>query len=458
MEPEEEQGTWVRLECGKSCKDISILGSHQQSHTRSLVCSEHGGHGEVNSRQEKLYRCSECEEDFGDLMALNCHQREQKCGNLDQRMECGQPVLDTSALMLHQERQLGGKAHECLQPKGASNPELDIVGHQKNRTEEPSDAALTGPQEVLAGEDTSKKRARSSFSQGKPLEGQPFCGSSGFSAHQGTITDDNTSSNKPQRIPIGSSGGLPQSHSSPSLEEDESCLHPQDGCRAKSPLNVSSFKEASIRALISPRTSILDKSSPVSTVMTALIQQSSTKPYKCHECEQSFATAAGLSHHQIGHTKECWLKCPECGQGFPERWALMQHQMDHRVEKDGAHNPSSPKQNCSKDRGDPELGENLTGFSAILLQRGNRISERSTLLRPKDHGADGKQTLADALETSESYFNLDLGKSPCCGGLLAQHHIRPDKGRYFVRSEPRKISRNSSLLLHHLQNHTVEKP
>ncbi|XP_034275737.1 zinc finger protein 629-like isoform X1 [Pantherophis guttatus] len=458
MEPEEAQGAWVRLECGKSCKDISILGSHQQSHRRSLVCSEHG-HGEVNFRQEKLYRCSECEQDFGDLLALTCHQREQKCGNLDQCMECGQPVVDTSALTLHQERQLGDKAHERLQPKEASSPELDIAVHQKNRTEEPSDTALTDPQEVLTGQETSKESALSSFNQGKPLEDQLFCGCSGFSAHQGTIMDDNTSNNKPQRIPMGPSGGLPQSHSSPSLQEDESCLHPQEGCRAKSPLDVSSFKEASICALISPRSSILDKSSPVSTVMTALIQQSSTKPYKCHECEQSFVTAAGLSHHQIGHTKERWLKCPECGQGFPERWALIQHQMDHRVEKDkGAHNPSSPKQNCSKDRGNPELGENFTGFSAILLQRGNHISERSMLLRPKDHGADGKQTLADALETSESYFNLDLGKTPRSGGLLAQHHIRPDKGRYFVHSEPRKISRNSSLLLHHLQNHTVEKP
>ncbi|XP_026539264.1 zinc finger protein 629-like [Notechis scutatus] len=459
MEPEETQAAWVRLECGKSCKDISILGRHQQSPRRSLVCSEHG-QGEVNSRPDKLYQCSECDQEFGDLLALTCHQREQKCGQLDQCMECGQLVVDTSALMLHQERQLGDKGHECLQPKEASSPELDIAVHQKNRTEEPSDTALTELQEVFAEEETSKESVLCSFSQGKPLEGQPFCGSSsGLSVHQRTNLDDNSSNNKPQRISMGPSGGLPQSHSSLSLQEDESCLHPQDGCRTKSPLDVSSFKEASIRARISQRTSNLDKSSPVSTVMTALIQQSSTKPYKCHECEQSFATAAGLSHHQIGHTKERLLKCPECGQGFPERWALIQHQKVHTVEKDRrAHNPPSPKQNCSKDRESPELGENFTGFSAILLQRGNHISERSMLLRPNDHGADGKQTLAESLETTESYFSLDLGKSPRSGGLLAQHHIRPDKGRYFVRSEPRKISRNSSLLLHHLQNHTVEKP
>lgn len=452
VEPEEAQGAWVRLECGKSCKDISILGSHQQSHRGPLVCSGHG-HGELTSRQGKLYQCSECEQDFGDLLAPTCHQREQKCGKLDQCVECGQALVDTSAQMLHQERQLGDKAHECLQPKETSSPELDVAVHQKNWTEESSDIALTEPQEVFPEEETSKESALSRVNQGKPLEGQLFCGSSG------TNQDDNTSNNKPQRIPMGPSGGLLESHSPPSLQEDESCLKPQEGCRSKSPLDVSSFKESSIRARIPQRTSILDKSSPVSTEMTALIQQLSTKPYKCHECEQSFATAAELAHHQIGHVKERLLKCPECGQGFPERWALIQHQMDHTVEKDrGAHNPPPPKQNCSKDRESPELGENFTGISAILLQGGNYISERSTLLRPKDPGVDGKQTLADALETTESYFNLDLGKSPCSGGVFAQHHIRPDKGRYFVRSEPRKISRNSSLLLHHLQNHTVEKP
>ncbi|KAL8176510.1 UNVERIFIED_CONTAM: hypothetical protein K2H54_035832 [Gekko kuhli] len=195
--------------------------------------------------------------------------------------------------------------------------------------------------------------------------------------------------------------------------------------------------------------------------MAALIRLPSTKPYKCHDCKQSFVDATGLSRHQIGHMKDKLLKCPECAMGFPDRLALIRHQMEHTAEKlKGVQKQTKNHRGKERDHGSPlEFGESFTEISAILLQRGTPVSERGTPQRLKNRGTDRKQNSGDVSEMTEPpYFRLDLGKASGASSVLAQRHAQQDRGKYIAHPESGKISRNSSMLLRHLQNHTAEKP
>ncbi|XP_062992984.1 uncharacterized protein LOC134405669 [Elgaria multicarinata webbii] len=455
MPQQEAQATWACLECGERCKDSSALASHQQSHRRPGACSECGqafadsaalSRHQVTHTQEKLYQCPECEQSLRSISGLARHQRECLGGKPLRRVGCGQAFADVAALTLHQNSHVEGETHGCSGSGEAFTVGLDLAVHPRNPQEGPPDTCAVAPQKISPRDKASDENPVSSSHRSVPLEDRLLRRGSGLAAHQGIHSEDKTLDRAPQRTP--------------EEEEPPSCGLLQGSSALASHQQARLEEEPGSAAIAAPqkRTSAADRPAPASTEMAALIRHPSTKPYKCRGCEQSFADAASLSRHQIGHVKAQLLKCLECGRGFPERLALIRHQREHTAEKTrSARQRPPPKNNHGKERDcrNPlEFGESFTEISAILLQRGNRVSERGLPQRPKDHGADGKRSSGDTLETTEPYFHLDLRKKPGAGSVL----MPQDKGRYFVHSEPGKISRNSSILLQHLQNHTAEKP
>lgn len=493
--------------CGQNCKDSLALAQHEETHSlhicggcgesfvdsKTLALHEESGRCKENSKlildqeSSKAFVCIDCRESFVDEATLAQHQETHKtwvgleCGEnckdsaelVDHReshkgshvcSECGEAFVDSKALKLHRKSHTGGKAQGCLASGEPLNTDSDVAVDQRTHLEELPDKRLAADHNTFTRDKPSDENSGSSSPVNTVLENQPFRGHSGLAAHQRNHLKDITPEGMDQRGLVEgkspSSGLCPQDSSIPANphtskfapyqqipSEDKPCPSSQDDIP---------FKESSTVALTQKRTS-----APISTEMAALIRHPSTKPYKCHDCEQSFADATGLSHHQISHMKEKMLKCPECGTGFPDRPALIQHQAEHTAEK--GRNVQQPKKRkvCVKEKcggNSLEFGESFTEISAILLQRRSQLSERGTPTWQKDQGVDGKQSSSDVLEATEPYFHLDLGKTSNASNVLAQHHPHPDKGRYFAHPESGKISRNSSILLQHLQNHTAEKP
>uniref|UniRef100_A0A803U1H3 C2H2-type domain-containing protein n=1 Tax=Anolis carolinensis TaxID=28377 RepID=A0A803U1H3_ANOCA len=425
VQHQETQEAWTCLECGENCQDNLALVDHYRSHGRSHSCSKcrlsfskHTTlcHHQLSHLKGKLYKCSGCDQSFGDILDFTQHQKEHTGKEVHQRAKCRQALVDTTTPKLQRNSHKGEKADECLEPEHSFNTDSDFALSQKNHTGKLSPG-------ILPSDEPSTENSLPSSHQINSLEGQPFQSHSSFTTHKGIPPEDKESSGGPH--------------------EDSFVLTSQQGAH-------QGDKEE-----ISPATPPPKRSpAPVSTEMAALFQHPSPKPYKCHNCEWSFVDAAGLSQHQIDHTKEGLLKGPECGKDFPERLALICPQTEHAAEKAKANQPALPtKSNCSKERDQGsslEFGESFTEISAILLQRGEHTYKRGSRQQLKKH----RPGSGDALEP---YFHLGLDKKSSTGGGLSQRHVQQDKGKYFAFSDPTKISRNSSILLQHLQNHTAEK-
>lgn len=415
-------------ECRQAFSDGTALARHQIAHV-----------------QEKLYKRPE----FGGTMALARHQREPTRGKRYRCVKRGQASLDAAVLMLHQKSHTEDQAQGCLEPREPFSSDSEHGVSQRTGEERSSDTALLG-------EELSREQSPSGSQQGSPMEDEPFRESLGLVKHQRPCPDDKVLS-----IPVeekSSSCGLCFQESSALASYKKTRLEEKLGLGCH---GDSASVESSAVAPPQRRTSTADKPAPVSTEMAALIRLPSTKPYKCHDCKQSFVDATGLSRHQIGHMKDKLLKCPECAKGFPDRLALIRHQMEHTAEKlKGVQKLPKNHRGKERDRGSPlEFGESFTEISAILLQRRTPVSERGAPQCLKDRGADRKQKSGDVSELTEPpYFHLDLGKASGTSNMLAHRHAPQDRGKYLPHPEPGKISRNSSMLLRHLQNHTAEKP
>ncbi|XP_072833015.2 zinc finger protein 629 isoform X1 [Pogona vitticeps] len=454
----------ICLKRGESCKESVGLEECRPGGRRPPSCSKCRQvfanstalrRHQITHRQKKAYRCPECEHCFPDLSAFAQHRREHSREKLHPCAECGQSFADTRALLLHQNSHLGDKTHRGLEAGGAANPDPGPSTHLKNCTEG-SSTRLPASQDTFPGDEPSDARLASSFHHSIPLKDPLSRRVLGFSAPQGSPPKEEAFDRRPQKMPseeTGSLGGLLQDSSAHTSKQP---THREEESRSEG----SALKETSAVSLPQKRASATERPAPVSTEMAALMRRPSTKPYKCHDCEQSFADAGGLSRHQkTGHAKERPLTCLECGRGFLERLALMWHQAEHAAEKAQGTRPPPPDETWDvgeKDLAGPlEFGESFTEISAILLQRGAHVPERGASQRPKDCGAGGKP---DSGEASSPYFRLDLGKKPGAGSVLSQRRVQRDKGRFLVHSEPGKNSRKNSILLQHLRNHTAEEP
>ncbi|KAH0626337.1 hypothetical protein JD844_001263 [Phrynosoma platyrhinos] len=481
---QENHESWICGVCGQNFKDSLTLAHHEETHSlpnrktfegsfvKSRARALHSKSGKCFKENPKLrFDQKSCEDlvrsDSRESFAVGVvleHQKTQawvclECGERCQdSVECRQTLMGTTTLKHHQNSHKKDKVAGSLEPEESFNTDSDFVLSQKNCMGRFSNKSLLAPQKIFPSGEPCTENAVPSSCQNISLEGQPSQSHSSLTAQQGIPAEDKTLGSAPQR--------------SPAEEKAPLCGHLQDSCILASQEEAhieekpgSDHHGVSLLQEISPvtpphkRTPAGERPSPVSTEMAALIRHPSPNPYKCHNCEQSFADATGLSHHQIDHTKERLLKCPECGRGFPERLALIRHQMEHTAEKGRGSRQNLRRKSShgkEKDQGSPlEFGESFTEISAILLQRRNHVPEMGTRQHLKNHGADGKGDAGDALEP---YFHFEFGKNSSMGGGLAHHHIQQDKGKYFAHSEPGKISRNSSILLQHLQNHTGEKP
>uniref|UniRef100_A0ACB8EVT4 Uncharacterized protein n=1 Tax=Sphaerodactylus townsendi TaxID=933632 RepID=A0ACB8EVT4_9SAUR len=434
---------------------------------------DHTGLADKKQGPKRLHPCSECGQAFCSSSALTRH-RIAHVQELYKRPESGQSFRDTSAFVRHQKGHIRRKRYRCVKRGQGSLDAAVLMLHQKSRTEDKARGCVESEQScgsdsdhrtseegspgvASLGEEHSREEVLSGSRQSNPTEGEPFRKPLGLGRHQRTCSNDKVLS-----IPAeenSSSRGLYFRESSDSasckpIRVQEKLGH---GCRGDGCWGgVESSAEPQ------RRTRVADKPALVSTEMAALIRLPSTKPYKCHDCKQSFVDAAGLSRHQSGHLKDKHLKCLECAVGFPNRLALIQHQMEHTAEKLEGVQQHQPKNRCGKegDRGNPlEFGESFTEISAVLLQRGTAVSERGASQRLKDRGVDGKQNSGNISESTEPpYFHLDLRKASGSGGERPHHRAQHDRGKYVAHPKHGKISRNSSILLRHLQNHTAEKP
>nr|XP_060636130.1 zinc finger protein 850-like isoform X2 [Anolis sagrei ordinatus] len=416
VQHQETQEAWICLECGEDCQDRLALVDHCRSHGRSHSCSKRTDlcHHQLTRLKGKLYKCFKCDQSFGSILDFTQHQEEHTGKKAHQRAKRRQDLVDTTTPKLHQNSHKGEKADECLEPEDSLDTDSDFVLSQKNHRKRLSPI-------ILPNDEPSTENSVPSSRQIISLESQPFRSHSSFTACQG--------------IPPEDKEPLCGPHKDSSVLTSQQEAHQGD------------------KREVSPATPPPKRTpAPVSTEMAALIRHPSPKPYKCHNCEWSFVDAVGLSQHQTDHTKERLPKRPECGKDFPERLALIRHQ--HAAEKAKANQPALPtksNRNKERDQGSSlEFGESFTEISAILLQRGDHATKRGSRHQLKKHGT----CSGDALEP---YFQLGLGKNSSTGGGLAQRHAQQDKGKYFAFSGPTKISRNSSILLQHLQNHTAEK-
>ncbi|XP_077171576.1 uncharacterized protein LOC143826620 [Paroedura picta] len=500
----ESHASWICGICGQNCEDSLALEQHEETHSLHIcgTCGESFVHREALSLHEEEGKCKErakllldgespevfagldseedfgeevlvqhveqggsCKEDssrlahvlekmhkhpeFGGTLALARHQREHLREKRSQCTKRGHTSLDATVLMLHQKSHTEDKAHGRLESGGRLSSESFQDAHQRTCEERSPDTAPFG------GE-PSADQSPSGSQQSNSMEDEPLREPLGLVAHQRNCSSDQVLSAPVEEK--SSSCGLRFQESSALASCKKIRLEEKLGlgCRGD-----GWFTESSAVVLPQKRTSAADKPAPASTEMAALIRLPSTKPYKCHDCKQSFVDAAGLSRHQIGHMKDKLLKCSECAMDFPDRLALIRHQMEHTAEKlKGVKKQPKNHRGKERDRGSPlEFGESFTEISAILLQRGTPISERGTPQRLKDRGTDRKLNSGDISELTEpSRFHLDLGKASSVGNVLAHRHAQPDRGKYMVHPEPGKISRNNSMLLRHLQNHTAEKP
>ncbi|KAJ7314149.1 hypothetical protein JRQ81_006089 [Phrynocephalus forsythii] len=462
----------ILLERGESRKESVEPEEYRQNSRRPHVCSRCGQgfadrmalrRHEIAHRQKKLDKCPVRKRSTTDPMALAQHQKGHSHEKLYLCAKCGESFADPRALVHHQNRHLGDKAHGGLGAGGSVHADCALALPLDNPMEGSPDPCLPASPKAPPRGEPSEAMAVSSGHQSIQGKVQPFRDDVGFTAPQGSHSEEEAFDKRPQRTQAEetvSLGGCLRD--TPALVSTQPALLDEE-----SPLGFppgSPSKNISAASLPPGRGVATDRPAPVSTEMAALMRRLSTKPYKCHHCEQSFADAAGLSRHQkIGHEKPRPLACLECGRGFPERLALVWHQAEHTAEKGCSGRPPpalrEKGQGTEKDNGGPlEFGESFTEISAILLQRGSCVPERVASQGPKDRGALGKEESGDTSQPSGAYFRLDLGGKTGTGSVLSQRRVQRDKGKFLGRSELGKICRKNSILLQHLQNHTVEKP